>query len=257
MPICLLETMEGHMEKSKLKSVIRRSISIACAAVVMSSSAAIAGYAKTPEYNNNVLGVFNLTYDSKKKTIEDKDGRGIIGIGFDYDVGQDIYFSSNNCWQRNFGYSTFYDDMAPLFNMHFYNERYYFYYGGKDWLIEAWKGQYGITTGGEVGVYTKAHDREIKHYDCASDSDALKISMSLYADGQKLFDRPAQKSWWLTGFVLGPMYQPHRVGMIYKITFKDKAMLQAFKKSIQKNDRIKYSYNGLTATCHWYAGVQE
>ena len=29
-----------------------------------------------------------------------------------------------------------------------------FYYGGKKWLIELWKGQYGMTTGCEIGVYT-------------------------------------------------------------------------------------------------------
>ena len=34
-----------------------------------------------------------------------------------------------------------------------------FSYGGKRWLIELWKGQYGITTGGEIGIYnTKRED---------------------------------------------------------------------------------------------------
>mgnify|MGYP000621142798 CR=1 FL=1 len=31
--------------------------------------------------------------------------------------------------------------------------RFYFDYQGKTWLLEFWKGQYGINTGAEIGIY--------------------------------------------------------------------------------------------------------
>ena len=34
-----------------------------------------------------------------------------------------------------------------------------FMYGGKNWMIELWKGQYGLETGGEIGVYNAAENR--------------------------------------------------------------------------------------------------
>ena len=43
--------------------------------------------------------------------------------------------------------------LAPRFQMVTQFEPIYFDYDGKTWLIEFWKGQYGINTGAEIGIY--------------------------------------------------------------------------------------------------------
>ena len=43
--------------------------------------------------------------------------------------------------------------MAPRFQMVFDSLPVYFNYRGRTWLIEFWKGQYGINAGGEIGIY--------------------------------------------------------------------------------------------------------
>jgi hypothetical protein len=55
--------------------------------------------------------------------------------------------------QRKAGYCWNYDRAAPIFNMIIDCEPICFKYGGAKWMIELWKGQYGIMTGAEIGVY--------------------------------------------------------------------------------------------------------
>ena len=61
----------------------------------------------------------------------------------------------------------------------------YFRYKGKKWLIEFWKGQYGMTTGGEVGIYyTTGPDLNIPglfngtFYKCVNDEDRIDMSFA-------------------------------------------------------------------------------
>ncbi len=154
--------------------------------------------------------------------------------GFAYSKEQDIFFSTINAWQRNFGYSRLYDEAAPHFAMIVDSEPVYFEYDNKRWLIEFWKGQYGLTTGCEVGIYnTKRPEFSIPgifnetFYDCARDEDMLFISYTFYKNGQELFARE-DKHWWLTGFKLGEFSQPSELFMEISITLKDEAMLDAF-----------------------------
>lgn len=79
--------------------------------------------------------------------------RDLKPFGFAYDPSQDLFYSLMDCWQRNFGYCRLYDEATATFSMIIDCEPIYFRYGGKKWLIEFWKGQYGMTTGGEIGIY--------------------------------------------------------------------------------------------------------
>ena len=74
-------------------------------------------------------------------------------FGFQYDPGQDIFLSRIDAWQRDYGYCRLYDESAAHFNMVFDCEPVYFDYDGRTWLVEFWKGQYGINIGGEAGIY--------------------------------------------------------------------------------------------------------
>ena len=78
-------------------------------------------------------------------------------LGYNYYSKQDIFSSRLDAWQKDFGYGAIYDRGAPYFNMVFDSYPVYFDHDGKTWLIEFWKGQYGINTGSEVGILSLIH----------------------------------------------------------------------------------------------------
>lgn len=201
---------------------------------------------------NKTLGRFNLYYDKKSGTVVSKNNNGAF-FGFDRDMRQNIYFASENSWQRDFGFNAAFDAIAPLLNMHYDALRFKFSYGGKDWLIEAWKGTYGITTGAEVGLYNKPKKRLVGHYDAAQPAERLPVSVSLYdkKTGERILYRPMQKTWWSTGFELGRTELPKNLGMQFSITFPDAGMMNAFIGSIKKNMGITYTTKGTTVTVRW------
>ncbi|UNC93480.1 DUF4474 domain-containing protein [Candidatus Contubernalis alkaliaceticus] len=176
--------------------------------------------------------------DHSKGTGDDTLDRLLASFGYAYDPGQDIFYSLLDAWQRNYGYFRLYDEAAALFSMIMDCEPVYFTYAGKRWLIQFWKGQYGITTGCEVGVYTTTRpDLHIPgvfkgpFFDCAGDEDLLDIECTLYKHGGTLFNRK-DKHWWVTGFILGAFSEPFDLTMDIKITLKDEVMLSEFIKGL-------------------------
>jgi hypothetical protein len=130
----------------------------------------------------------------------------------------------------------------------------FFDYAGKSWMIEFWKGQYGLMTGCEIGVYTRSpqnsapytafldatvgrrpHDPNTSHgkfFDCASNADLLEMSFDLSRRGQKLFSRGPEKHWWLTGFKWGELSSADDLSMDLTITFPNNDMMEAFKQAL-------------------------
>ena len=80
-------------------------------------------------------------------------GKILTFAGFEYDPDQGIYSSHLNPLQRNFGFNPLYDTAAPFTGMIYYTRRFFFQYDDKDWMVQIWKGQYGITVGAEIGIY--------------------------------------------------------------------------------------------------------
>lgn len=160
--------------------------------------------------------------------------------GFAYDGGQDIFYSRMDSWQRKFGYGCIYDEAAATMNMVIDCEPIYFDYDNKKWMIEFWKGQYGITTGAEVGVYylpdkalTDILSPSTLVYRCVEDEDTLRIQMVLWKEGKNLFFRRGYH-WWLTGFSLGEFSHPKELSMDIEITLKDEIMRNAFLTGLHK-----------------------
>lgn len=157
--------------------------------------------------------------------------------GFAYDYKGDYFYSLRNCWQREAGYCRLYDEGAPLFNMIMDCEPITFSYAGKKWLIELWKGQYGLTTGAEIGIYNTS--REDMHserftgtfYEAASDKEQLDISFVLTKDGKKLLSRKAHH-WWLTAFRLGEFSEKDSLVMRADIKFPARQMRDAFTEAL-------------------------
>jgi hypothetical protein len=176
--------------------------------------------------------------------------------GFVYDKAQDIFYSNMNAWQRQYGYCRLYDEASALMSMIIDCEPVYFDYAGKHWLIEFWKGQYGMTTGCEAGVYnTTGPELKIPgifygtFYNCASASDMLNIYYELYKGGRMLFRRTG-RHWWLTGFVLAEFSEPRELTARISIVLKDRSMLAAFlagmKEAGYSEQELKVSGNAVS-----------
>lgn len=158
----------------------------------------------------------------------------IAPFGFAYDGRQNIFYSRMDSWQRKYGYGRIYDEAAAPLNMIIDCEPIYFEYEDKKWLIEFWKGQYGITTGAEVGVYYLPKENlwdsmllpELL-YQSVSDEDTLAIQFVLWKKERGMFLRRGYH-WWLTGFSLGEFSQPRDLVMDIEITFPEGKMRDAF-----------------------------
>ena len=153
-------------------------------------------------------------------------------FGYYYNSRGDFISSLNDSWQRHFGYAAFFDKAAPHFNMVFDALPIYFDYQGKTWLIELWKGQYGINTGGEIGIYRADEiipkgQRKAELFQAVSDADMLPLSFELYKNNSSLLT-VSKSTWWLTAFCMGQFSQPADLYLSAAITFPDYEMQRSF-----------------------------
>lgn len=164
----------------------------------------------------------------------------IRAIDCSYDEEQNIFYYNADSWQRRCGYCSLYDEAAITLGMIIECEPICFEYGGKMWLIEFWKGQYGIAAGAEIGIYTPA-ELEIcingfykcTFYNCAADEDQLEMSCILKKRGKELFKRESRQ-WWLTGFKPGEFSDPSELTLSLSITLKDNIMCSAFMEGLKR-----------------------
>lgn len=199
---------------------------------------------------------FKPTKDKQKQ--KEMLNADLEAAGFAYEPKGDYFYSLMYCWQRKVGYCRLYDEGAPLFNMIMDCEPVAFSYGGKRWLIELWKGQYGITTGAEIGIYNTS--REDVHtdrftgtfYESISDAERLPLSFVLRKDRKKILKRKALH-WWLTAFKLGEFSQPSDLTMDAKIKFPNHEMCAAFTEALSNigYQRGEFSVHGATVSIHF------
>lgn len=190
-----------------------------------------------PFFSRSLLFKKSVIQRVKKRTDEEKlkDINEILSkYGFLFDASQDIVYSSMYAPQRKFGYCRLYDELAPSLNMKMDCEPIYFQYDNRRWLIEFWKGQYGMTTGAEVGVYvTDKEDVNIPgifsgpFYESISDNELLEMQYTLKKDGKEIMQRKG-KHWWLTGFDVGTFSWPEQLSLDIQITFPNIDMEKAF-----------------------------
>ena len=188
------------------------------------------------------------TYDGDWKPQSDL-GRVVYAAGFFYLPEEDIICSTMNNAQRMGGFCRGYDEAAIVINSVIDCEPIYFCYDGYEWMIELWKGQYGIETGCEIGVYYREQDKPLsiaektvlgKLYSCVPDERMLDLGFVLKKDGHQLFARGWERHWWLTGFHWGMLSEPEQLTMTVGIRFPARNMQQAFVH--QGLEEMGYSY---------------
>lgn len=175
----------------------------------------------------------------------------IAPFGYCYNCGKGVFSSRLDAWQREFGFCGLYDRTAPEFHMIYDCEPIYFDYQGKTWLLELWKGQYGINIGGEIGLYCANTTVDWKErgnvlFHSADDDELLKFTIRLRNEYGRICTL-SQRHWWLAGFCLGSFAQPETLAMDVCITFRDYCMLQMFLNSLLQ---IGYSEEEISVCGH-------
>ncbi len=178
--------------------------------------------------------------------------------GYQYDTNGNFYYTSSDPWQRQFGYNEFFDVAAGFVTIYMDTMRCKFDYKDQNWMIQFWKGQYGLVfVGHEIGVYTKPKDRTAEHYDAASNEDALYMELTGYRDGEEIYHRDYGKYWWCTGFVPGTLdnlTDRSELSLKCRITMKDYDMLLGFCDSLKSNGMVlgkDYATDGLDVLVTW------
>ena len=128
----------------------------------------------------------------------------LYSFGYAYNAQENMFYTTNDPWQRNMGFTPFYDNISVLGDMYYDTIRFDFLYGGKRWRYQIWKGRYGATSGCEMGAYWQEPDTaNTEYFYTPTDDDPLPgMYFELYRYEDYMFKNGPAKHWWLTGFRL-------------------------------------------------------
>lgn len=206
---------------------------------IITASAAVNGETISDSF------VINVTTSSHfiKNYLEDQQV-----LGYQYSYIDDYYYTNDkDCWQDEFGFGQVYDLVAPYVLLEYDYVRVFFTYENKDWMIQLWKGQYGMLFyGSEMGVYNKEHtgeeDTVATFYNCPAEEDWLNMEMTLYHEDisgnyVRELTREYDKYWWCTGFKGGHLRQEEpadELRMVSRLTLKDEEMTKLFAEGLKE-----------------------
>ena len=112
-----------------------------------------------------------------------------------------------------------------------------------------WKGQYGINTGAEVGIYQadgllSPEEYATAHFQAVPDSERLPVTFHLF-HGEKLLATMSHTTWWLTAFLVGLFTKPGHLTLEVTIGFPcaemQRRFLEALERLGQENKSLRYS----------------
>ncbi len=202
---------------------------VAVGNAVITASATVDGETINGEFVINVVKTSTFIKDFLTK-------RQVLSYQYSY-VDDFYYTNDKEAWQYNFGFGKIYDFASPYILLEYDYIRIFFTYENKDWMLQMWKGQYGmIFYGGEIGIYNRPHSDEgvggWEMYNCPAEEDWLGMEMTLYHEdiyGNYIreFTREYDKYWWCTGFKNGHLRQEEpadELRLEARITFKDEEM---------------------------------
>lgn len=185
-----------------------------------------------------------------------KDGSGLAGTGFNFNLHESLVYATIDSWMREFGFCVFYDIAAnsmPLL-WHYITRRFTFEYNGLEWMIQIWKGNYLITNGAEVGVYNREPGSFGTFYNCATDDQLMEMTLQVYHGEDLLVNQDPQMHWWINGFQMSRRrYIPDSLTMKFSIVMPDEEMLKAFCESIDNHylHDVSYEVDGLKINVVW------
>lgn len=186
-----------------------------------------------------------------------EEGTGMFGLGYNFNINEMVVYTTVDCWMRNFGFCVFYDVFANLnpISYSYVTRRFKFDYNGLEYMIQIWKGNYFISNGGEVGIYTREPGEYMgSFYNCASEDQELMMSMNIYSGDKLIVERPLDEHWWVCGFHINDRrYIPSLLTLESTIVMADEEMLEAFTNAIDENvmGDVSYTVDGLNVNLVW------
>lgn len=224
---------------------------------IIFATAEVDGKVLQGEFSINVVSSSNLI----RNLLEDRQV-----LSYQYSYIDDYYYTNDKeAWQYNFGFGKIYDFVSPYILLEYDYIRIFFTYEDKDWMLQMWKGQYGlIFYGGEIGIYNKEHSEdginEWTMFNCPAEEDWLNMEMTLWheqLDGtwKREFSREYGKYWWCTGFKNGHVRQEEpadELRLTGRITFKDAEMTKLVADGFAECGLVKASSKGNIATDGYY-----
>lgn len=213
--------------------------------------------ASLKRFSESVKIVYDPNTDSW--TVVGPDGKDTGLFGFKYSNTDQVFYTAEDAWQRNFGFEETYDNVSGAGAISYDTIRVKFVYNNKEWMMQYWKGQYGfVLIGAELGLYNRDIGKtNSTYYDCVTDSEKLNMSVNVYRqdpnDQNKynlLFKRSPSTTWWLTGFTPGTLSagsyvvspdQTAKLRAEYTINFQTAEQAQAFVGGLQNTTTIEHN----------------
>ena len=184
-------------------------------------------------------------------------GTGMFGSGYNFNIYEMMVYTTVDCWMRNFGFCVMYDILAnsmPV-SYSYITRRFRFEYDGLEWMIQIWKGNYFISNGAEVGLYSRQPGSSIgSYYNCASEEQEIPMSLQVLVGDKVIVNRDLQKHWWISGFHLSNRrYLPSAMTLKSTIVMPDEEMRDAFTAAIDENvmGDVTYTVDGLSVNLVW------
>ncbi|MBQ2841815.1 MAG: DUF4474 domain-containing protein [Clostridia bacterium] len=196
-----------------------------------------------------------VVFNTETQQAYGKDGNGILGTGYSFSIPEVLLYAQVNAWVRDFGFCFFYDLFSYTTPFFFYEtRRIKFDHDGLEWMIQLWKGNYVITNGAEIGIYSRDEGKFGTFYNCATDDQMMEMSMELYHGDELIFSRPKQLHWWLTGFrITDNFYPADSMTLKFSIDMQSEEMLKAFCNAIDNHymHDMTYTVDGFTVNVIW------
>lgn len=194
-------------------------------------------YAKAVIGDETINGEFAISVTTRSSLLKSFLVKRQV-LSYKYSYVDDFYYTNDKeCWQYNFGFGKIYDIASPYILLEYDYVRVFFTYEDKDWMLQMWKGQYGMVFyGGEIGIYTRKHSEDgvgpWAMYACPAEENWLKMEMTLWhqelnGSWTREFSRDYDYYWWCTGFKNGHLRQQEpadELRLTGRITFKSEEM---------------------------------
>jgi hypothetical protein len=204
-----------------------------------------------------------IEYYGGSHCISSKYTGGILGLGFNADNDWDLdgfhFFMPQDNWFKT-GFNAAFDFFSPISGHTLIAQTIKFTWGGKDWMLEMWKGTYnnGWGNGFEIEIFEKPIDRWIEHYD---DTDPVIMEGKLIGKNGLISGFPQSRVFWLGGAKFMPKDQltpDAKLRLEGKVTLPDasmtKALYAAAKEQLNPND-FTFSRSGKTFSFVWKAAA--
>ena len=202
---------------------------------------------------------FKYDKDTDSWTVVGPDGKDTGLFGFKYSMKDQVFYTAEDAWQRNFGFEETYDNVSGAGAISYDTMRVKFNYNNKEWMMQYWKGQYGLVLiGAELGLYNRdPGSTNSTYYNCVTDAEKLNMSVKVYRQDTEdqnkynlLFHRSPTTTWWLTGFTPGTLSagsyvvnpdQTAKLKAEYVINFQTPEQAQAFVGGLENTTTIEHN----------------